>query len=94
MGHFLDSHTSDLWCPVFLKGGKMKKEKVVFDLLFEGQLKEFLERLEIYDKFINNEMKCEKCESTLTSDNLGFIKIEDKEPKFYCDNPECLRGVS
>ena len=22
MGRFLDSHTSDLWCPVFLKGGE------------------------------------------------------------------------
>ena len=72
----------------------MEKEKVVFDLLFEGQLKEFLERLEIYDKFINNEIKCEKCDIAVTSDNLEVIKIKDKKPKFYCDNPGCLRGVS
>ena len=30
MGNFLDSHTSDFWCPVFLKGGKMPKRKVRF----------------------------------------------------------------
>ena len=30
MGHFLDSHTSGLWCPVFLKGGEMPKRKVRF----------------------------------------------------------------
>ena len=32
MGHFLDSHTSYFWCPVFLKGEKMKK--LVLGLLF------------------------------------------------------------
>jgi len=27
MGHLLDFHTSDFWCPVFLKGGKNAKKK-------------------------------------------------------------------
>ncbi len=30
MGHFLGSHPSDLWCPVFLKGGENGKRKEVF----------------------------------------------------------------
>lgn len=72
----------------------MEKEKIIFDLLFKGQEKEFLERLEIYDEFINNKIKCEKCDITINSDNLEIIKIMDKKPKFYCDNPECLRSVS
>jgi len=72
----------------------MEKEKIVFDLLFKGREKEFLERLEIYDEFINNKIKCEKCDITINSDNLEIIKIKNKKPKFYCDNPECLRGIS
>jgi len=30
MGHFLDSHTSDFWCPVFLKGGEDGKRESSF----------------------------------------------------------------
>ena len=26
IGHFLDSRTSDFWCPVFLKGEEMKSK--------------------------------------------------------------------
>jgi len=33
MGNFLDSHTSDLWCPVFLKGGKMKPKVIIILIL-------------------------------------------------------------
>jgi len=39
MGNFLDSCTSDLWCPVFLKGGKMKnKTKSVSIIIFFSAL--------------------------------------------------------
>jgi len=27
MGNILDSHTSDFWCPVFLKGGENAQKK-------------------------------------------------------------------
>lgn len=33
MGHFLDSRSSDFWCPVFLKGGK--NEKNCMDYAYE-----------------------------------------------------------
>jgi len=38
MGHFLDSHTSDLQCPDFLRGGKMEEKVHVIMIIFVSRL--------------------------------------------------------
>ena len=73
---------------------KSKREKVVLDLLFEENLNEFLKRFKIYEKFINNEIKCEKCNKIMTSDNLGLVKTKNGELVFICNAPECIREIS
>jgi len=72
-----------------MKGSK--KEEIHLDLLFEKQLKQFLERLGKYNEFVNKMIKCERCSEALTLDNLGYIAFKDGEAKFFCANPDCMR---
>jgi len=73
---------------------KIERQKIAVDLLFEKHLKEFLERFNIYDKFISNEIKCAKCNKIMTSDNLGLIKIKNGKIGFICNDPKCIKEMS
>lgn len=73
---------------------KVEKDKIIVDLLFEEYLEEFLERFDIYEKFIGNKIRCEKCNKIVTSKNLGLIKIKNGEIGFVCNDPECIRENS
>jgi len=73
---------------------KEKREKIAINLLFKENLKEFLEQLKIYEKFINNKIKCEKCKRIVTSNNLGLIRIENGEILFICNYYDCMEEIS
>ena len=72
---------------------KAKQEKVEIDLLFKENLKEFLSRLEIYEKFINGEIKCDNCNKILTFDNLGVIKFKNRKFLFICNETKCMKEI-
>ncbi|MBL7086097.1 MAG: hypothetical protein ISS28_03195 [Candidatus Cloacimonetes bacterium] len=71
----------------------LKKEKVKIDLLFEKDLKDFLERFKLYDRFVNGKISCEKCSKIITYDNLGILKFENGKIIFICDDPKCIKAA-
>ena len=70
---------------------KTKREEISIDLLFKKHLKQFLDRLGKYDKFINKEILCEKCNQAVSWNNLGLIVLKNGRVKFFCTNPDCTR---
>ena len=73
---------------------KNKREKEVVSVLYEKHLKEFLERFEVYEKFIKGEAKCENCNEVVNTNNLGLLEIKDRKITFMCNKPECIREIS
>lgn len=73
---------------------RAKGEEIHLALLFEKQLKGFLERLGKYDDFAAMKINCENCNKPVTLDNLGYVALKGGEARFYCDSPDCMKEVS
>jgi hypothetical protein len=71
---------------------KIEREKICIDLLFEKNLKEFLRKNGLYDKFIQGEIKCGKCGKTITKYNLGSIFVKNERVIFICNDPKCMEN--
>ena len=72
---------------------KRKREKETIELIFESDLKKFLERFNLLDEFLNKKVKCVYCGKSVSFSNLGLILIREGKPMFICDNPECLKKI-
>jgi len=73
---------------------KRNKEKIELNLIFQGNLINFLIKHKLYEKFKNKEIKCINCNNTVTEENLGLIKVKKNEIVFICDNIECIQKAN
>lgn len=69
-------------------GGKLKKSKL--NVFYENELDEVLHKLNLWDSFSNNELKCSFCNKVLTHDNFGSILYRDGKITATCDSFPCL----
>ncbi len=54
------------------------------------KLREFLEKLELWDSLQKGELKCEVCRITLTIDNIGLIIPLGTKIGICCTEMDCL----
>jgi hypothetical protein len=59
----------------------------------ERKLKEFLERLNLWEPFSRGELKCANCGATISKDNLAFIVPCRDKILVCCSILECMRRV-
>jgi len=73
---------------------KPRKEEIQLGLLFEKRLSKYLEKLGKYEDFSNKKIKCERCQETVTIDNLNYLVFKDGEIRFFCSKPNCMKESS
>lgn len=66
----------------------MNKKEIL--AIHKKKLEEFLKKLELWDPFINNEIKCAICEKTISYDNIGFIIPSQDRIVMCCSDVECI----
>jgi len=59
----------------------------------ERKLKEFLEKLELWEPFSKGELKCANCGVTISRENLAFIIPYGDRILVCCSIPECMDYV-
>lgn len=73
----------------------MKKKKIKrIKIIAENSLKKFLLRNNIYNKFINNEIRCEICNDIVNFENIGAFKIQNEKIIFICNKTLCVQKVN
>lgn len=65
----------------------IKKEKM--ELIFEDDLMPTLEKLELKQKILAQQIKCAKCGTIITIENLRSIFEENREIKITCSGKNC-----
>lgn len=67
---------------------RVRKEKI--KAVYEDDLISLLSSLGILEKIRNGELKCEKCCSIISIENIGLIKKVDRRLIILCDDSNCL----
>jgi len=60
--------------------------------LFFDDFDLFLKENNLYDSFINQEIKCTFCSTTITKENVSSIYF-DEAIRFCCSNYDCLLSL-
>jgi hypothetical protein len=64
------------------------KKEIIY-AVHDQSLENFLESLGLLDKIKKEEIRCVKCDCTITLENLGFIIPSKAGIEICCDNPKC-----
>ncbi len=59
--------------------------------VFDDDLETFLINIEEYNNVIDGKVKCKKCNTPITLNNISYIYPESGSIKFICSNPECIQ---
>jgi len=59
----------------------------------ERKLKEFLEKLDLWEPLSKGELKCANCGATISKENLAFIIPCRDKILVCCSIPECMDNV-
>lgn len=54
------------------------------------KLKDFLEKLELWEPLQDGELRCAICETTISAENIGLIVPSGNEILVCCVGAECL----
>lgn len=68
----------------------MEQEKKQINAVHEKDLVGLLERLDVKEKFINNELHCKFCDSIVNKGNIYSVLPESASINLICDKPECI----
>jgi len=59
----------------------------------ERKLKEFLEKLDLWEPFAKGELKCANCGVTVSKENIALIIPSGDKILICCSIPECMDKV-
>lgn len=72
----------------------VRKEQSNIKAILDSDLEKLLKRTKQYNAFVDGELRCVYCGTTITVDNISIIIPSVKEGveilNFCCDNPACL----
>ena len=69
----------------------MSKETKTIHAVHENDLKRFMKKLGLWKDYKKGTLKCGKCETIITDENLAGFKPINKEPKAICS--KCLFNI-
>jgi hypothetical protein len=69
----------------------MKKKTV--DAIYDDDLLEFLDRLELKNKFLSGQLTCAFCGDVISWDNLHSVFPDSGTIKLCCSKPECINRL-
>lgn len=65
-------------------------QKIEIPAIHDRDLRRVLDQFGIASKIDNGEIKCARCQKTITWDNLFAIKVLDNNLLLFCDDPDCI----
>lgn len=66
-------------------------EKEILKTLYETDLEEYLQRIDVLEDIKKGVVRCKFCDGTITFDNIHALFPESCQVKFVCDKPECIK---
>lgn len=70
------------------------EKKLQIPAIHDKNLKKVLDDFGISKRIDNNEVFCINCSEPITWENIAGLKIQNKEVKIICTNPECLATIT
>jgi hypothetical protein len=71
-----------------LKEGKMERLKV--KAIATDEIALFLSKAGVLDEVEKGYIRCAKCDSIITLQNIGMIKRKEDKLLIFCDNEQCV----
>ncbi len=67
------------------------KKRIQVNAILDAQIEDLLKKTSQYEDFIEGQISCESCDSTITSQNIGIMQPINGGTKivFYCDRIDC-----
>lgn len=64
-------------------------ERKSVNAVLVNEFEDFLKEKNLYQKYVDKELLCSKCNQVITSDNIALIYFAG-EYKFCCNKKECM----
>ena len=62
--------------------------------IHDDDLDVLLKKLNVYDDFINNNLRCAFCDTTVSVENLHSLYPEHSSVRLCCERPECIKQLT
>lgn len=71
----------------------MRAKKTEIHAIHDGDLAEFLERLDKVDAYRAGALKCSECGSAIRRGRLGTVRVREGQVLFSCSARTCLEAA-
>lgn len=68
-------------------------EKRELKAILASDLTEILQKFSQYDDFVNNKIKCDVCQTPITTNNVGSIRLVNNNLLFTCNKSSCYNAI-
>lgn len=69
-------------------------KKIEINAVFDKEIMQLLQELEIYDDVISGKFKCSFCDQKIILDRIFSVYPENNKIKFCCISPYCIRNLN